>query len=213
MPCSQCQGIESLFDARTARRDLRRYRRKGPAKATRALIEALVAEGVAGASLLDVGGGVGMVQQELLAAGAERAVSVDAAFAYVEAAREEAARRGTAERVRFELGDFVELAPSIPAADVVTLDKAICCYPDVERLVALSSERAGRLYGLVYPQERWYVRLGAAVVNALLALRRSRFRVFVHPSDLVGRIVAENGLAERFSRRVGPIWQVAVYGR
>ncbi len=43
------------------------------------------------------------------------------------------------------LGDFVEVAGSIQPADIVTLDRVICCYPDVERLVGLSSQRATRL--------------------------------------------------------------------
>lgn len=213
MACSQCQGIESFFGRNVAARELRRYRRKGPPKTTRLLLEAIEAEGVQGASVLDVGGGVGVIQQELLRAGAAQIVSVDASTSYLEAAREEAQRRGTAARIVYRHGDFVDLAPSISAADVVTLDKVICCYADVQRLVSLTSQRARRLYCLVYPQQRWYVKLGARAVNLYLWLRSSAFRVYVHPSSTVSRILRENGLERRAERRAGPIWQIELYRR
>ena len=90
MSCCQCQGIQMLFGERVARRDLRRYRRKGPIRTTRILIDALQAEDIVGATLLDIGGGVGAVSNELLSAGAARATVVDASPAYLHAAQMEA---------------------------------------------------------------------------------------------------------------------------
>ena len=46
------------------------------------------------------------------------------------------------------------MSDEIEAADVVTLDRVICCYPDMEALVGRSAERALRLYGLVHPRDR-----------------------------------------------------------
>jgi ubiquinone/menaquinone biosynthesis C-methylase UbiE len=80
---------------------MRRYREKGPIPSTRALIEALVAEGVEGATLLDIGGGIGAIQHELLDAGATRATNVDASAPYLDAAGEEAQRRGHDEHVTY----------------------------------------------------------------------------------------------------------------
>src|SRR5512138_2760858 len=99
MPACQCQGIEDLFNDRTVRNELRTYRRKGPEKSTRMLIEALQREGVQGATLLDIGGGLGALQHGLLASGASSAVDVDASQSYILAAREEAARRGLQDRI------------------------------------------------------------------------------------------------------------------
>ena len=213
MSCPQCRGIERLFSARTARRELRHYRRKGATGATRLLVETLKAEGVQDATLLDVGGGIGAIQHELIAAGAAGAFGVDAAPAYLDAVSEEAERRGYADRVRARQGDFVELAPEIPPADVVTLDKVICCYPNMEALVRLSAARAGRLYGLVYPRETRLIAVGRYGINGWMWLRRSPFRMFLHPSREVDRVVRESGLEKRFSGRAGPFWQVAVYAR
>jgi predicted RNA methylase len=96
-----CQGVDEMFGERTARHDLRRYRTRGPSKPTRMLLEALRREGIEHATVLDVGGGIGAIQQELLDAGAERATSVEASVAYVRAARDEAERRGHADRINY----------------------------------------------------------------------------------------------------------------
>ena len=149
-----CQAQDEVFGERTARHDLRRYRRRGPSKPTRMLLEALEREGIEGATVLDIGGGVGAIQQELLAAGAAQGTAVEASDAYLSAAAEEAERRGQADRVRQLRGDFVELAGEVEPADVVTLDRVICCYPDMEALVGRSADRARRLYGSSIPATR-----------------------------------------------------------
>jgi magnesium-protoporphyrin O-methyltransferase len=149
------------------------------------LIAALEAAGVEGLTLLDIGGGVGILQHELLKDGAARAVAVDASSAYLQAARQEAERRGHADRVTYHQGDFVELASRLPQADIVTLEKVICCYPDMRALVGLSSARAGKLYGVVFPRDTWWMKLGGRVANLFLRLQRSAFRLFVHPTEAI----------------------------
>ena len=148
---------------------------------------------------------------ELLRAGAATATSVEASTAYIEAAREGADGQGHDDRVAYYHGDFVELAPQIEPADIVTLDRVICCYGDLESLVGLSSARARKLYGVVYPRETWWVKLGVALINLGCQLRWQAFRVFVHPAEAVEAIVRSHGLERRFYRQTF-IWQVVVYG-
>src|SRR3990172_2707418 len=142
MPCDQCFGIEQEFDGRTARREQAGYRRKGAPKTTRLLIDGLLQAGVEGRTVLDIGGGVGALQHALLDAGASRAQSVDASSAYLEVARQEAGRLGLADRILAVQGDFVQLADSIGEADIVTLDRVICCYDNMRGLVNESARRA-----------------------------------------------------------------------
>jgi hypothetical protein len=208
-----CQGVDRIFGDRTAQHDLRRYRKRGPSKATRMLLEALRREGVEHATLLDIGGGVGVIQLELLEAGAASATSVEASTAYLRVAREEAERRGHARRITFEAGDFVAVADRIEPADVVTLDRVICCYPDMEALVGRSADRARRLYGLVYPQDRWWVGVGLRVVNLLMRLSRQDFRAYLHRTRAVDAVAREHGLRPTLARRAGPVWQIALYTR
>ncbi len=212
MECCQCQGIEIEFNQREAARKLADYRKRGPASTTRRLVEALQTVGVKDRTLLDVGGGIGVIQYELLKAGARSAVSVDASSAYVEAARREARRQGLLDRIDFHQGDFVELAGDIPPADIVTLDRVICCYPDMPALVGLSADRARHLYALVYPLDAAWVRLGLRLENLLQRLKGSPFRVFVHPTATVEAILLERGFQRRFWRGAG-VWQIAVYAR
>lgn len=208
-----CQGVDQIFGEKTARHDLRRYHKRGPSKPTRMLLDAVQREGVQNATVLDIGGGIGVIQQELLDAGAESATSVEASAAYVRVAREEAQRRGRADRISYREGDFVALADRVEPADVVTLDRVICCYPDMESLVGRSADRARRLYGLVYPQERWWVATGIRATNLLMRLLRRGFRAHLHPTAAVDAAALSHGLTPRLTRRAGSVWQVAIYAR
>jgi magnesium-protoporphyrin O-methyltransferase len=212
MPCSQCQPNVNVFGEGFARRELKRYRKDGPDGTTRILLDALKAEGVDGQTLLDIGGGVGAIQLELLRSGVTEATDVDASPDYVTSARAEAQRVGVSDRVRYLTGDFVALAPEIEPAGVVTLDRVLCCYADMRRLVGESASRATKLYGLVYPRDTPLFRAASRVMGALTALFRGTFRFYVHPSADVDAILRANGLAPRFHRH-GFFWQVAVYAR
>jgi len=212
MNCCQCQGIEICFNEKQVGKELARYRKQGPAKTTRMLIDALKAEGVQGMTLLDIGGGIGAIQHELLKADASRATSIEASSSYLEASKAEARRQGHADRVSYHHGDFVALAPGIPPADIVTLDRVICCYHDMQSLVELSSARARKLYALVYPRDTWWVKAFMALFNLAMWITRNPFRTFVHPAHAVQAVVRRHGLERRFYRRTA-LWQVALYAR
>lgn len=213
MPCAQCSGIEEQFDGPTARAQLRKFRRRGPDRTTRMLLDDLRAAmrgGQPAAMLLDIGAGVGAIHHTLLDHGIERAIHVDASTAYLSAAREEAERRGHGGRVEFRRGDFVELAPGVPDADVVTLDRVICCYPEMRELVTRAGERARVLLGAVFPRDDWWVRAALAVINAFMRLRRSTFRTFLHPPTEIDSTLRRVGLRRRSLRRT-LVWEVVVY--
>ena len=210
MRCCQCQGIEKLFGKRTAAGDLKRYQKKGPTKATRVLIDALKAQGIEGMALLDIGGGIGAIQHELLRAGVASAICVEASTAYQEVARQEADRQGLAERVTYHHGDFVDLAPEIMQADIVTLDRVVCCYHDMSALVRLSSAKAGKFYALVYPGDIWVWKLARPAFNLFLWVTRNPMRFFLHPTKAIDAVVHSNGLEKHVHRKVG-LWQVVVY--
>ena len=212
MNCCQCQGIECVFDSTQAAKKLRAYRADGPAKTTRMLLDELKGAGVEGQTLLDIGGGVGAIQHELADAGVSSVTSVEASQGHLGAAQEEAHRRGYAHRVTYHHGDFVDLAPRIEAADIVTLDRVICCYHDVEALVGLSAARARQLYCLVFPRDTWWMKLATAAMNLYYRLGRNPFRTFVHPTRVVDALVRYHGLTQRFYRRTA-LWQVVVYQR
>ena len=205
-------AFDHQFDARHAAGKLRSYRQNGPQGLTRALIEGLAAAGVDGRTVLDIGGGVGAVHHELLRSGAAAAVDVDASRAYITVAREEAERQGHADRVQYLKGDFVALADDIEPADLVALDRVICCYRDVAELVGRSTTLARRRYGLVYPRDSWLGRVGTAILNARFRLVRSPFRVYAHRTAEVEGILAAHGLVRRIHRTT-MVWQLDIYER
>jgi magnesium-protoporphyrin O-methyltransferase len=176
------------------------------------LIDALLAAGVQGLTLLDIGGGIGAIQYELLKAGASQATSVEASQAYLGTARQEAARRGLTGRVKHIQGDFVDLAQDIPGADIVTLDRVLCCYDEMEALVELSSSRARRYYAVVYPRDTWLAKVFRAGFNFIQLMRRIPFRIYIHPSQAVEAIIRKNGLGLHFQRQTF-FWQVKVFTR
>lgn len=149
MSCAQCEGIEAQFGQAEARKKLRRFQGRGPDKTTRLLVDALrlaLDESDArDAVLLDVGGGVGAIHHELLNGRVVRAIHLDTSTAHLTVAREETERRGHGHQVEFVYGDFVAVADRLSAADVVTLDRVICCYDDMERLVGHSAAKATAL--------------------------------------------------------------------
>jgi len=208
----QCKGVEMMFNQKSAVRELKQYRRKGPHRTTQMLIDALKTEGIEGMTLLDIGGGVGAIQHELLSAGVRSAANVDASAAYVAVAKEEAERRGHAGLVSYYHGDFIQLAPEIAPADIVTLDRVICCYDDMQALVGLSSARARNMYGLVYPRDTWWMKIRVAIENFVYRLVRNPFRSFVHPTEQVDAVVRGSGLRRRLYLKTF-LWQVVVYAR
>jgi magnesium-protoporphyrin O-methyltransferase len=212
MNCCQCQGIEAEFDPKQAARKLEAYRAHGPDLTTRILIDALRAEGVEGMTLLDIGGGIGAIQHELLRYGVKSVTDVEASTASIAAARAEHERQGHADRVDYRHGNFCDLAADLPPADIVTLDRVICCYHDMQALVDLSAARARKLYGVVYPRDTWWLKIGFAVENFFYRLRQSSFRTFLHPTAAVESLVRSLGLERRFYRQT-LVWQIAIYAR
>jgi SAM-dependent methyltransferase len=213
MPADCCAPDYDLqFDEERARRDLLDYRQGGPDDGTRRLVAALIAEGVEGASLLDIGGGIGAIQLELLAAGVSSSLDVDASGPFLATAETEARERGFADRARYLHGDFVAVAEEVDDADIVTLDRVICCYPHVEPLVRGSVARARRLYGLVYPRDAWWVRLMMRLGNLSYVVFRNDFRVHVHRQATIDRILADAGMVPVWAH-TGFLWRTAVWRR
>ncbi len=212
MPCECCKITNDQFGADTANADLKDYRRKGPAKQTRLILDAVRSLGLKDVSLLDVGGGVGAIYHELLADTAARATHVDASSAYLAAAREETEKRGNAGRVEFVHADFTDAAETLAPADVVTLDRVVCCYPDYRGLLKAAAGRSRRALALSYPREGRHIKLVMWLMNQFLRLVRNPFRVFVHPVEKMDALLRAEGM-QRVSLNRLFVWEVALYQR
>ncbi len=208
---SCCDPIDyrRLFSRKSAGRDLRRYRERGLTGTSLELIG--LAGDVQGVSVLDVGGGIGAIELELLEAGAARATNVELSGGYEEAAGELIAERGLEGRVERRVGDFVtaELEPH----DVVVLHRVVCCYPDVDALVGAAADHTQRTLLLTYPQERVLTRAGLRMINVWLRLTRCGFRTYVHPVVAIVAAAEAHGLRLERRERHGSLWESAVFAR
>ncbi len=212
MGCCQSQGIENMFDKKVANRQLKRYLKKGPSKTTSMLLDAINKKGVQGLNFLDIGGGIGAIQYDLIKAGASNGTSIEASSAFFDIVKEEALQNGLAERVNFKYGDFTATASDVDSADIVTLDKVICCYDDMSELVGLSSKLARKIYAVIYPRDVWWTKLALLMVNFYPRIKGSSFRVFIHPTKKVEEIIFGNGLKRNYYATT-LFWQVAIFTR
>jgi 2-polyprenyl-3-methyl-5-hydroxy-6-metoxy-1,4-benzoquinol methylase len=210
--CCSPKGYRQIFSEKNARGEAKRYRRKGLDGTSRRIADLLKERGVEGKSLLEVGGGIGAIQIELLKAGIARAINVELTPTYEKAADQLVREAGVADRVERKVTDFAEAVPDVEVADFVVMNRVLCCYPDMPKLAGAAAERARRALVLSFPNDRWWTRLGLTVVNLGFRVFRVQFQVFMHSPKLILATVERHGFTTRFNQR-GMVWQVATLER
>jgi magnesium-protoporphyrin O-methyltransferase len=196
MPCS-CSASERLdiFDERAARRALRRYLAHGLGGADALQIAAWAEEGgLDGATVVEIGGGIGQIQADLLRRGAATGRVVELVPEYEGPAREVAAAAAVAGRSSFQLADLLAEPEAVEAADVVVLRRVVCCTPDGPALLAAAAGKARRTLLASYPRDRSLVRAAVRLENLAFTVLRKRFRSFAHSPDDLARAAARQGL-------------------
>ncbi len=113
---------------------------------------------------------------------------------------------------QFVLGDFVAIAGTLPDADVVTLDRVVCCYPDAEVLLVAAAARTRQVLAFTYPHDRWYVRTMFAFGNFWLWVTGKKFRAFVHAPERMAAVLETAGLV-RTTQRETLAWTLDLYRR
>lgn len=211
MPCCCApSGYDELFGEKQARRDARRYRRKGLDRPARWIVDVVRERGVEGATVLEPGGGVEAVELELLKAGAARSVVVELSPGYEEEALALAREAGVGDRLERRLGDFA--ADGVEPADVVILHRVVCCYPDYERLLGAAADHARRQLVFTFPPRNPLSRAFLWAGNLWMRLRGKEFRAFAHPPARLIAVVESHGFEPTAFRRNG-IWRGAAFRR
>ena len=172
------------------------------------MVEYLERRGIAGATVLEVGGGVGEIHVELLRRGAARAVSLELSSAYDAEAGKLLREAGLDGRVQRRLVDIAVDGGGVEPADIVVLHRVVCCYPDHERLLVAAADHARRSLVFSYPAHNAVARAVLGVENLTFRLRRMRFRVFAHPPAGMLGVLAARGLQPAVVHSGLP-WQVA----
>lgn len=216
MNCSCCQNVNDLdntFDLESAREEAADYRQKGLSKRERKFVALFAGRLSDSADLLEVGGGAGAIQHELLRDGKiQHVTGIDASSGYLTAAGENAEHFELADRVDYRHADFALDDGQVDSAELVILDRVICCYPDLDSLLGKAATRASNLLAISYPIDRWYTRTVVAVINAGLTLFGSGYHPYVHRQEDIDEIAANAGLKPAATVR-HTFWRHQLYER
>jgi len=201
-----------MFKPRFARKCLRRYRKKGLDKIERGMVASVPAGGLDGARILEIGGGIGTIQAELLGAGASQGEIVELVSAYEPYALELAREKGLETRSTFRVGDVLEQPDAVAPADIVVLNRVVCCSPDGVRLTGVAARLAEHMLLLSFPRDHFLVRVVVHVMNATLWLMGRSFRAFLHPRASLYEAAQAEGFAVAETGR-GIAWEFATFRR
>lgn len=213
MICECCASAATarFFDADRARKEVRGYHRRGPGPTTRRLLAGLRSQD-AGGTLLDAGSGSGILTLELLKSGVTRAICIDISPGALTVAQEEASRQGLADRITWQEGDLTDLAATLPAVDIVTLDRVVCCYPAYRPLLAAAAGCSREWVAFSYPRNRWVVNAMLWVGNLWFRIRGIEFRAYGHPIPAMDAVLREAGFTP-VRHDATFAWQASVYRR
>ena len=211
--CCRPSDYDKVFDEKHARSKARDYARNGLSGDSQRIVDLVRGRLPPGYSVLEIGGGVGEIQLELLKDGAARALNIELATQYERVADEMIRDRGLTDRVERRLGDFVREAATIPSADVVIMNRVVCCYPDLEALVGAAADHARHYMVMTFPVDRWWIRCGIAAANTFLAIRGSTFRGYAHATNAVIAMAESRGALRLSEHRRGLIWQLVALER
>lgn len=178
----------------------------------RSVVDYLATHDLDGARVLEVGGGVGDLQVELFRAGAASSVNIELSGGYEATSAELMAAEGVDDRVERRLGDFVEQRDELAPADVVVLNRVVCCYPWMEPMMKAAVSKTDRFLALTFPRERWWMKAAVRLENTWMRLRSCDFRAFVHPVEKIESVATEDGLEVRH-RDKSLAWQAVVFER
>jgi magnesium-protoporphyrin O-methyltransferase len=210
--CCTPKGYSQVFSERGARSQARSYRRNGLDATSRRIVDLLKEQGVDGLTLLEVGGGIGAIQIELLKAGLARAVSVELTSTYEATATELLRDAGLEDRVDRRVMDFVNAGSDIEAADIVVMNRVICCYPDMPRLAGAAADHAASTLVVSFPKERWWSRVVMWMANVGMGIARREFRIYLHPTNQIVATGERHGL-KLATDRPGVFWEIAAFKR
>lgn len=210
--CCNARGCDGFFSARMARRAAERYRKKGVDKTARRMVAFLEEHGIEGATILEIGGGVGEVQLELLKRGAARTLNLELSPGYDEEATRLLREAGVEGLVERRLHDVATDPDGVEPADVVVLHRVVCCYPDYEQLLGAAADHARRLLVFSYPPRNVLSRFLLGAQNLLFRLQRNEFRTFAHPPARMLAVVEERGLLHAYGHHP-LVWQLDGFER
>ncbi|HJQ42216.1 MAG TPA: methyltransferase domain-containing protein [Jatrophihabitantaceae bacterium] len=207
--CCDNDDYQAVFSGRFARRQLRRYRRRGLTPAAQGIVDFATAQGIEGATVLEIGGGVGQIQVELLRRGAAHVTNLEISENYEAEAARLLAEAGLTDQVTRRFVDVAQAPDAVEPADVVVLHRVVCCYPDYAKLLTVAAGHARKTLVYSHPAANVVNRVQFGAENLYRRLRRNDFRAFIHPPARMVRAAESDGLAVAYRQHA---WDWDVVG-
>jgi len=224
--CSCCrnpriEGTNSFF-SRFSKSYAKKFRKKGLEKTQKFLLEGVKIglrekdrpgeSPLRDKTILDVGCGVGALHLTMLREGASRALGVDISEGMLEKARAFSSDMGLENQVEYLNADFVSLqeGPGAGKADVLLMDKVVCCYEDVEALMEKAMRQTGTVFALSHPRDRSVLKFAFRAQIFFARLFRFRFHPCWHSWPRVHGMLEQAGFKRVYSNRTF-VWDVSAY--
>lgn len=210
--CCDHDDYQSVFSGRFARRQSKRFRRRGLTPAARNIVDFATSQGIAGATVLEIGGGVGHLHVELLRRGAAHVTNLEISENYEDEAARVLEATGMSDRVARRFLDVAQNPDDVEPADVVVLHRVVCCYPDYGALLRVAAGHARRTLVYSHPAANGVNRVQFGAENLYWRLARNDFRVFIHAPEDMLRAAESDGLGVAY-RRHARDWDVVGLAR
>ena len=210
MSCCNRAEYNNTFDDQLAKQELGDYLKSGLKKSSLPFMKVLEALPLDNKSVLDIGGGIGALTFELFKKNILKVSHVDLSEPYVKTFRSEVDRRSLTEKVQSYHGDFLDFVNDIETADLVSLDKVICCYPDFDNLVRQSIKKSNVWYAYSIPRTNLTTRIYFFIDKIMNKLKGKNLSVFFHSKDAIERIVIESGFT-KLTEKLDGYWRVVLF--
>jgi len=207
----QEKGIAETFDDLAHDRCCK-YKTNGLTTSSQVLLDFISKEGILGKTVLEIGCGTGFFALETIRSGATSSLGVDLSSAAIHEANEFAKECGLQDRARFEVSNAASTRQ--PASDVAVMEKVLCCYPDADALLKTASDSSRELLGFVVPRNEGLMKpamkIGTALINLVEKLRKTGFRLYLHPLRSIDQLLSERGF-QQASKAKSRFWLVFLY--
>lgn len=212
-PPAPINDLNTHFDQAVAEEDALDYRENGLNSRGEKMLAYLDLAGVGLNSALDIGCGSGALHHELLLRNlVKKVIAMDASEAFLAAAASNAKEMSLSERVEYQLEDFALSTEKTAPANLVLMDRVLCCYPDVEGLLKPAIDKSQQYLVISYPRDAFWVRLYYRWRALVKALRRSAFRLYYHEPQRIRQLVIAGGM-QLVDEAKEDFWQIDIYKR
>ena len=211
----ELKAKDDFFSKRAMHYD-KRFHKKGVDKTQQFLLEGITTamnNGKRSAStVMEIGCGIGGLLLTMLGKGLNYAIGVDASEGMLEKAKQNAAEMNFKDKTLFLHRDFVDVEPELNPADIVILDKVLCCDSNPQSLIKKSTAKTKAIYAVSFPRDHLLVRLFVKAGIAITKIFPVKFTPFYHePTDIQRWIEDANFVLSCACNTF--FWQVQVYTR